>query len=213
MAIKYCPHCGKENVDNSNFCGACGTDLRDVQQPQPVNQAYGDPYYNQYGQPQEYYEEVAHLRRKSPAYLIVGLAIVVGVVVPGLFTISGTGYQLGIRYNQWFLYWFTLIFAFLELLVIEPLTFTFGMIRLCKLNSYASKPIIYYPSRNTFAFFRGNSKLEIYAKNIVSFNGFGFLKVYYYDEFGPNNAVIGWASCDVVEALQAKLEQAKQSYI
>lgn len=27
--MKYCPNCGKENVNNSNFCSQCGTTLKE----------------------------------------------------------------------------------------------------------------------------------------------------------------------------------------
>ncbi len=36
MAIRFCPNCGKENTENLNFCGNCGTDLADVKIEEPI---------------------------------------------------------------------------------------------------------------------------------------------------------------------------------
>ena len=72
MANRYCPQCGKENLNNSNFCPECGADLRGApaqgsfnyapQQPQPQQfqqpQQFNNPINNQYGAQLEGYEEV-----------------------------------------------------------------------------------------------------------------------------------------------------------
>ncbi len=36
MATRFCPNCGKENTENLNFCGNCGTNLADVKIEEPI---------------------------------------------------------------------------------------------------------------------------------------------------------------------------------
>ena len=32
MALKFCPNCGKQNINGSNFCSECGTNLQEAKQ-------------------------------------------------------------------------------------------------------------------------------------------------------------------------------------
>ncbi|WP_458453086.1 zinc-ribbon domain-containing protein [Methanobrevibacter sp.] len=40
---KYCPKCGEELVDNAKFCKNCGTNLENMQNPEPTNNNFQVP--------------------------------------------------------------------------------------------------------------------------------------------------------------------------
>ena len=208
MANRYCPQCGKENLNNSNFCPECGADLRGAPAQGSFNYA-PQPQPQQVNYQQDGYEEVVRLRRRSPATYIVSLALTVGVVIPLAIYLTIFGYWQGVAQN----FWGSFISGIIILTVsttIEPIGITFGFIRLGRLNNCANRPILYSPTSNTFVFYRGNNPLEVYAKNIVYIVSFGgYLRMTYYDEYGQHNTYIGWSSPDVLPVLQAKVEYAK----
>ena len=206
MANRYCPQCGKENLNNSNFCPECGADLRGAPAQDAFNYA---PQPQQVNYQQDGYEEVVRLRRRSPATQIVALVLTVVLEIPCAIFLTIYGYGLGIAQDQWFTFAMGLIVLTLATTV-EPFAIIFGFIRLIRLNNCANRPILYSPTRNTFVFYRGNNPLEVYAKNIVYIVSFGgYLRMTYYDEYGQHNTYIGWSSPDVLPVLQAKVEYAK----
>ena len=227
MVNRYCPQCGKENLNNSNFCSNCGADLRGApadnsfnnapQQPQPQQfqqpQQFNNPINNQYGAQLEGYEEVVRLRRRSPATVIVPAAIMLALAPLFIWLISWN-YAIGVTQDQWVTFYFLVIFVPIEYSVIQPLVTIFSAIRLVKLNNLAKYPILYNSARNTFAFPRGNFTIEVYAKDIVSFNRFGgILKLQYYQNGLQQALDLGWVSPDVCAALDSKLYQARNMVI
>ena len=216
MNKRYCPQCGKENLNNSNFCSVCGADLREETTGNAYNQPSQQPTYpeqnNQYNQSQDYYEELVYLRRKSPALQIVSIALSVGLVLPMAIYLAIYGYWVGTVHGIWQPFVLGMILISFELIV-EPISIIFGFMRLTRLNNCANKPILYCPTKNTFYFPRGNNPLEIYGKNIVCFSTWGYLRVIYYDYDGQKTTYIGWPSVDVMPILNQKLEESKASII
>ena len=216
MNKRYCPQCGKENLNNSNFCSVCGVDLREEATDNTFNQPSPQPTYpeqnNQYDQSQDYYEELVYLRRKSPAPQIVSIVLSVGLVIPMAVYLMIYGYWLGVAHDTWSFFVFGSVLLSVEL-IMEPLTVIFGFLRLNRLNACAEKPILYCPTKNTFYFPRNNQPLEIYGKNIVCFSTWGYLRVIYYDYDGQKTTYIGWPSADVMPILNQKLEESKASII
>ena len=61
----HCPKCGYENRDNAIFCGRCGTDLQNTEQPQ----------YN------PYYIQQSKVTRKNNTGIIIGIVTGVAAVL------------------------------------------------------------------------------------------------------------------------------------
>lgn len=206
MPNKFCPLCGKENVDNSNFCAFCGADLRgDGASVNPQPQPQPQPQQQVQLQPGEYAEPLVELKTRSFAPFIVSAAITYTFIIPMIFFPFYIG-NLSIEFYQTYI-WFAIFFSVFLAAVIEPLSLVFGIINTVNYNRLGGQWVSYVPSRNTFIFpIRGGIR-EIYARDIVGISGPAAVVVSYYENGTRVRFASGWCVRDDIYLLQDKLTE------
>ena len=213
MANRYCPQCGKEVLENSNFCFYCGANLDSFNvnpNPNPAPNPAPVPAPSFEG---EYAEPVVQLKRRSVAPQIVSAALTYFFIIPMLFFPYYIPYgTFDVDFYFFWLY-FSIVLASVLALVIEPLSCMFGIIRTVKFNRLGGKMISYVPSRNTFIIPTREGDREIYARDIASFNGPMVVIVTYYQDGMPVRFLSGWCVRDDIYILNNKLAEVMQTSV